>query len=153
MFGIGSTELIVILIVALIVLGPKSLAKFAKSLGKAMAEFRKVSTDFQRTLNYETSQDELRAKEEAFKAKGAKKENLSNNQSTAKNMSTEQEVSDMEGQNSQSLLINNFPPDSPVAQAIAKAQAEANNGYSISNMQDTINKKESEVQKSGESHA
>ena len=58
MFGIGSTELLVILVVALIVLGPKSLPQMARTLGKAMGEFRRVSTDFQRTLNTEVDLDE-----------------------------------------------------------------------------------------------
>ena len=58
MFGIGSTELLVILVVALIVLGPKSLASISRTLGKAMGEFRRVSTDFQRTLNAEVAQEE-----------------------------------------------------------------------------------------------
>lgn len=53
MFGIGSTELLVILVVALLVLGPKNLPKIAQTLGRAMGEFRKVSTEFQRTLNTE----------------------------------------------------------------------------------------------------
>lgn len=57
MFGIGSTELLVILVVALIVLGPKSLASISRTLGKAMGEFRRVSTDFQRTLNAEVAQE------------------------------------------------------------------------------------------------
>lgn len=70
MFGIGSTELLVILVVALIVLGPKSLASISRSLGKAMGEFRRVSTDFQRTLNAEVAQeeDEERRKKAAEKA-------------------------------------------------------------------------------------
>lgn len=63
MFGIGSTELLVILLVALIVLGPKSLAKVSRSLGKAMGEFRRVSTDFQRTLNAESAEADLRERE------------------------------------------------------------------------------------------
>lgn len=58
MFGIGSTELLVILVVALIVLGPKSLANVSRTLGKAMGEFRRVSTDFQRTLNAEAAAEE-----------------------------------------------------------------------------------------------
>ena len=37
MFGIGGTELLVILVVALIVLGPKSVPQIARTLGKAMA--------------------------------------------------------------------------------------------------------------------
>ncbi len=58
MFGIGSTELLVILVVALVVLGPKSLPGIAKTLGKVMGEFRRVSTEFQRTMNAEVAQDE-----------------------------------------------------------------------------------------------
>lgn len=58
MFGIGSTELLVILLVALVVLGPKSLAGVSRTLGKAMGEFRRVSTDFQRTLNAEVAREE-----------------------------------------------------------------------------------------------
>ena len=42
MFGIGGTELLVILVVALIVLGPKSVPQIARTLGRAMGEFRKV---------------------------------------------------------------------------------------------------------------
>lgn len=72
MFGIGSTELLVILVVALIVLGPKSLASISRSLGKAMGEFRRVSTDFQRTLNAEVEQEEQeKRKKEAEKAQKA----------------------------------------------------------------------------------
>ncbi len=58
MFGIGGTELLVILVIALIVLGPKSVPQLARTLGKAMGEFRKVSTEFQRTLNTEIELDE-----------------------------------------------------------------------------------------------
>ena len=58
MFGIGSTELLVILVVALLVLGPKNLPKVAHTIGKAMGEFRRVSTDFQRALNTEVAFDE-----------------------------------------------------------------------------------------------
>lgn len=67
MFGIGSTELIVILLVALIVLGPKNLAGISRTLGRIMGEFRRVSTDFQRTLNAEAAADDLREKEEKRK--------------------------------------------------------------------------------------
>lgn len=65
MFGIGSTELLVILLVALVVLGPKSLPKMARTLGKAMGEFRRVSTDFQRTLNTEVDLDDHNERKKA----------------------------------------------------------------------------------------
>jgi sec-independent protein translocase protein TatB len=44
MFNIGMPELLVILGVALIVLGPKRLPDVARTIGKAMAEFRKATS-------------------------------------------------------------------------------------------------------------
>lgn len=67
MFGIGSTELIVILIVALIVIGPAKLPEMAKSLGKALGEFRRVSTDVKRTIEMEAEQSEQKVKTEQAK--------------------------------------------------------------------------------------
>ena len=48
MFGIGMTELVVILVIGLLVLGPKRLPELARSLGKGLAEFRRASTDLRR---------------------------------------------------------------------------------------------------------
>lgn len=48
MFGIGMTELVVIFVIGLIVLGPRRLPELAKSLGRSMAEFRRASTDLRR---------------------------------------------------------------------------------------------------------
>ena len=61
MFGIGGTELLVILVVALIVLGPKSVPQIARTLGKAMGEFRKVSTEFQQEAEKELFGTEQKA--------------------------------------------------------------------------------------------
>ncbi|MGH7962683.1 MAG: Sec-independent protein translocase protein TatB [Candidatus Binatia bacterium] len=51
MFGIGVPELLVILVVALIVLGPKRLPEVAKGLGKALAEFRRATSDLSEELS------------------------------------------------------------------------------------------------------
>lgn len=110
MFGIGSTELLVILVVALLVLGPKSLASVSRSLGKAMGEFRRVSTDFQRTLNVEVAQDELR---EAKRKKGAQQ---------ARTETAEQGEAGAKPGNGV-----NIPEDSPLAKALNKAKETAEN--------------------------
>jgi sec-independent protein translocase protein TatB len=54
MFGtLGGPELFLILVIALIVFGPRKLPEIGKNLGRMMGEFRKASTDFQRTIEEE----------------------------------------------------------------------------------------------------
>lgn len=50
MFNIGGGELMVILLVALLVLGPDKLPDAARKMGNVAAEFRKMSSGFQREL-------------------------------------------------------------------------------------------------------
>lgn len=48
MFGIGTGELLLILVIALIVLGPERMPQVARDIGKAMNELRRTSEDLQR---------------------------------------------------------------------------------------------------------
>ena len=50
MFALGMQELLVMLVMALMVVGPKQLPDIAKSLGRGLAEFTRTADEFQRTL-------------------------------------------------------------------------------------------------------
>jgi sec-independent protein translocase protein TatB len=74
MFGIGSTELIVILVVALILIGPQKLPELIKNLGKGLSEVKKMSNDVKSTLDAEISAaDEERKQKEDLAREAARK--------------------------------------------------------------------------------
>ena len=50
MFGIGMPEILLILAVALIVIGPKKLPDLAKSLGRAIGEFKNATREFKQSI-------------------------------------------------------------------------------------------------------
>ncbi|MCF8030312.1 MAG: Sec-independent protein translocase protein TatB [Desulfohalobiaceae bacterium] len=59
MFSLGTTEILVILVVALLVIGPSKLPDVARTLGKGMAEFRRMSSDVKKTVDLETKLSDL----------------------------------------------------------------------------------------------
>jgi len=58
MFGLGVPEIIFILLLALLIFGPKKLPEIGRTLGKGMSEFRKASNELTRSLNAELALDE-----------------------------------------------------------------------------------------------
>ncbi|HEX7955511.1 MAG TPA: twin-arginine translocase TatA/TatE family subunit [Pyrinomonadaceae bacterium] len=50
---LGTTELLVIAVVALILFGPRRLPEIGRKVGKGIAEFKRASDDFKRTWEYE----------------------------------------------------------------------------------------------------
>jgi Tat protein translocase TatB subunit len=65
MLGIGMQEILIILVVALIVIGPKRLPDLARTLGKGFAEFRKAADDLQETVRMDLQKE----KHEEFRQK------------------------------------------------------------------------------------
>ena len=58
MFGIiGFSEILIILVIALIVIGPKRLPEVAKTMGKGLAEFKRAMEDIKNTVNEEVKED------------------------------------------------------------------------------------------------
>jgi sec-independent protein translocase protein TatA len=53
MFNLGMQELLIILVIALIVVGPQKLPELAKSLGRGFAEFKRTADEFRGSLTAE----------------------------------------------------------------------------------------------------
>ena len=66
MFGMGMSEILIILALALIVIGPKKLPDLAKSLGRAMREFKSATNEFKDSLDIDSS---LNGIKDSFKDK------------------------------------------------------------------------------------
>src|ERR1700712_5150763 len=53
MLTVGGGEMVVLVLLALLIFGPKELPKIAKTIGKAMTEFRRAQNDLKSTFNRE----------------------------------------------------------------------------------------------------
>ena len=60
MFGIGMPEMLLILAIALIVIGPKKLPDLAKSLGRALGEFKKATGELKDSLQLDSELNEVK---------------------------------------------------------------------------------------------
>ena len=161
MFGIGSTELLVILLVGLIVLGPKSLANVSKTIGRIVGEFRRVSTDFQRTLNAEAAreeqkeqmqkmsaeersqaekeqaEDQLRAQKLAKRRQEAEEKAANAKQAKAEKLDEQVKEAADHNQDASNAASPMPPADSPLARALAKTHAEAQTSQNLTEQKAT----------------
>ncbi|MGB5880600.1 MAG: twin-arginine translocase TatA/TatE family subunit, partial [Thermoanaerobaculia bacterium] len=58
--SLGLPEIIFILVLALLIFGPRRLPEIGKTLGRALGEFRRATTDLKRTFDSELSSEEFR---------------------------------------------------------------------------------------------
>jgi sec-independent protein translocase protein TatB len=61
MFGLGFGEIVIILVLALVLLGPQKLPEVAKQLGKGLRDFKKASDDLKGQFEKEFYADERKA--------------------------------------------------------------------------------------------
>jgi TatA/E family protein of Tat protein translocase len=57
-FNIGPTELLVILVIALLVFGPSRLPEVGRTIGKSLREFRRATDDIKQELRFDLDADE-----------------------------------------------------------------------------------------------
>lgn len=77
MFDIGMQEIIVIIIVALLVFGPKRLPELSRTIGKGLSDLRRAVEDAKYQVDRELRAEEERLKDEALPAKEEDKDKLS----------------------------------------------------------------------------
>lgn len=65
---LGTTELLVILVVALILFGPRKLPQLSRSLGKSLGEFKRASEEFKQTWEREVSLESVEKEREIERA-------------------------------------------------------------------------------------
>jgi Tat protein translocase TatB subunit len=102
MFGIGLPELIVIMVVALLVVGPSKLPDLARSLGKTFQEFRRMADEVKESFEEEATDTKLSSEQhiENTKETGQKSgevDTLPKEASPVKNDSSHEKVEDSVG--------------------------------------------------------
>lgn len=145
MFGIGSTELLLIFVVALVVLGPKSIPTIAKTIGKAMGDFRRASTEFQRTMNVEAEMEdhEMRKKEAEKELFNSDKDNTSNKVNIAKDA---KKTAQSEPDKSENQDLNSQDKASPSANVVDNVHINGSANEQIQIIDTTI-KEETQLDK------
>lgn len=53
MFGIGTSELIIILIVTILILGPNEIPRVARTLGKGLREIQRAKDELKKSIEFE----------------------------------------------------------------------------------------------------
>ena len=116
MFGIGMPEMLLILAIALIVIGPKKLPDLARSLGKAMGEFKKATSELKDSIQLDSELKDVNA---AFKDINAG----SDKTPPAADSTAEASVSAQDA--APTAAVSEEPDDAAVADAPSPPTAEA----------------------------
>ena len=72
MFGIGTSEILIILLIAILVLGPKEIPKIARTIGRGMRQLQRAKDELRQTLDkdfYDEEEDTKSTSEDQEKRK------------------------------------------------------------------------------------
>jgi sec-independent protein translocase protein TatA len=133
MGSLGLPEIIFILLLALLIFGPRRLPEIGRTLGKGMAEFRKASNDLKRTINAELSleEDEQSRHPRRLETPAALAQVLAPTQPSAPPAGTVAQMSQMTWENP----IAPAPPETP--EAVAADIADIAHAADTANVADT----------------
>ncbi|MGB9177943.1 MAG: Sec-independent protein translocase protein TatB [Pyrinomonadaceae bacterium] len=95
--SLGMSEMLVILVVALIIFGPRKLPQLSRSLGKSLAEFKRASEDFKRTWDQEVSMEDADKNARIERAMLPPEENSIMNPTVARERAHASFVEDVQG--------------------------------------------------------
>ncbi|WP_035237183.1 twin-arginine translocase TatA/TatE family subunit [Desulfobacter vibrioformis] len=121
MFGLGMPEILLILAIALIVIGPQKLPEVAKTLGKAMGEFKRSAQNLKNSIDIETTVQEVKPEPVKNKLKDVIKDITEDGpESKPQQMSTESESPGVP----ETKKNSESPQDSPDADAQAAPETD-----------------------------
>lgn len=79
MFGIGMPELLIILALALIVIGPQKMPALAKALGRGLNEFRRATQEIKKTIDVSSYMESGDESPSAEKTESSTQSSVNNN--------------------------------------------------------------------------
>jgi Tat protein translocase TatB subunit len=103
--SLGSTELVFILVMALVFFGPRKLPQISRSLGKNLADFRRASEDFKRTWDREVNLEDIGVTANARGLEASQHHSILGSETTG----------ETEGQSLQTPTIAAIAPDRVIA--------------------------------------
>ncbi len=81
MFGIGTSEILIILLIAILVLGPKEIPKIARTIGRGMRQLQRAKDELRQTLDKDFYDDEEDTKPNREDQEGKKQKLTDENRS------------------------------------------------------------------------
>ncbi len=117
--GLGMPEVILILVVALIIFGPRKLPELGKTLGQAMSQFRRASDDFKRTWEQEVEMEKYRTDSTPHSVESSS----SSSEYNSSNETYNPYSGEYESTDHSTAQLNEAPHTNAVEQEPAKAEA------------------------------